>query len=446
MRIILITAGVLLAACAGVTSGGEGETGGGSAGVGGGSAGAGGNTGAGGGVGVGGGSVGAGGSTGVGGAGGGVVAGDCMAGQFLGSLGKDRLLVGAQMADATAAKAPFTLRYLYLAGGLSPTATPCASCQPEACHDWWGCWQDTSQPPGGYVRGFISKAKARGQIPMVTYYLILVAADWDEGHAEVAAMNDVAAATRIFNDWRFTLQQVGGEQALLHLEPDFWGYAQQGNGNPHAIPAKVKAANPTDCGDKEDSIAGLAACLVSMVRTYAPRAKVGLHASGWATNIDAPQNTSASFDVAAEGRKVGAFLKACAPDADFVVVEASDRDAGWYETVNGRNRWWDDTNAKLPNYRQAFTWAKAVAEEAGKPLVWWQLPVGNANQNNTNQHYKDNRVAYFFAHPGEVAAAHGAGFAFGAGNGAQTTPETDGDFLVGKVQALSAAGGQEPCP
>jgi hypothetical protein len=379
-----------------------------------------------------------------GGTGGG--AGSCLAGNLLAQLGRDRLLVGASMTDAVAGRAPFTLRYQYLAGGLFPGATPCTSCQTGCNTDWWGCWQDTSQPPGAYVRSFVSKAKAAGMVPMITYYEILAVADWSEGADEVTAMNDVTKATKVFNDWRFTLQQVGNDVAFLHLEPDFWGYAQQGNDDPHAIPAKVKAANPTDCATEEDSIAGFGRCLVAMAHTYAPNAKVGLHASGWATNKDVTGGSDPTVDFQAEARKVGTFLKECAPNADFIVVEASDRDAGWYQTVRGRQTWWDMANVTLPHFHRAFAWAKTIAETASKPLVWWQLPVGNANGDNTHQHYQDNRVEYFFAHTDEIAAAHGAGFAFGAGETAQTNPATDGDFLVGRVQAYQSAGGQVPCP
>ena len=30
------------------------------------------------------------------------------------------------------------------------------------------------------------------------------------------------------------------------------------------------------------------------------------------------------------------------------------------------------------------------------PALYWQTPLGNAAQNNTTNHYKDNRVDYFF--------------------------------------------------
>jgi hypothetical protein len=122
-------------------------------------------------------------------------------------------------------------------------------------------------------------------------------------------------------------------------------------------------------------------------------------------------------------------------------VDASDRD----ESI-GQDGWGDDTNASLPDFHQAFAWAKALAERVGKPIAWWQVPVGNMSQPNTPNHWKDNRVDDFFAHMDEVAAAHGALVACGAGRGDQTDPSTDGGNLVAKTKAYASAGGQSACP
>ena len=212
------------------------------------------------------------------------------------------------------------------------------------------------------------------------------------------------------------------------------------------LPAAIKSANPTDCASMPDTIAGMGQCMIAMVRTYAPHALVALHASGWSTNMDALLNSSPTFDVAGEAKKTAAFLAACGESAaDFVVVETSDRDAGYYQTVQKRMVWWDDTNATLPNFHQDFAWVKALAEALGKPALWWQTPLGNANQTNVANHYKDNRVDYLLAHMDEVAAAHGVGVAFGAGAGDQTTPESDGGNLVIKAAAYFNAGGQALC-
>jgi len=373
-------------------------------------------------------------------------------------MGKSRLLAGGSFADAQAGAA-WDVRYLYITGGIADGATPCASCASACTSDglscsnagsgcaWWGCWQYDVPPPGDYARGFVTKAKAAGQVPMFTYYMLLQASGLAEGTAEVAALDDQALLARYLNDFRFLLQQIGTDVALLHLEPDLWGYAEQLNANPHLIPAKVTLANPTDCATLENSASGFGRCLVAMVRKYAPNSKVGLHASGWASGLDVLSNRNTSLNIAAEAVKVADFLSQCGgAEADYVVVDPLDRDAGYYQVVRGQDRWWDVTNQALPNFSQAFGWAKALAERMQKPVLWWQVPVGNAAGTDTANHYRDNRVDYLFAHPDELARAHGAGFFFGAGAGDQTNPGTDDGNLVGKVNAYRASGGQVPCP
>jgi hypothetical protein len=375
----------------------------------------------------------------------------------LAKLGKTRLVFGLSTSDdPTAAAAPFDIRYEYISRGLFDGTTPCASCAKncsangKTCANsgggcaWWGCYQYDQDPPGEFVRNFDSTAgKATPpQIPMYTYYEILQASAVAEGSAEVtSAAANASLMTRYFADWRFLLQQIGSARAILHIEPDFWGYAEQHNADPTKESAAVASANATDCGGLPNTIAGMGQCMVSMVRKYAPNALVGLHASAWSTNTDVSLNTNKSLDVAGEATKTAAFLAACGESsADLVIVEASDRDAGYYES-QGKSTWWDATNATLPDFHQHFAWVTALTAALGKPALYWQIPLGNANQNNTTNHWKDNRVDYFFGHPQELAAAHALGAVFGAGAGDQTTPETDGGNLVAKMKAYVAAGG-----
>ncbi|MCE9673269.1 hypothetical protein LY474_36225 [Myxococcus stipitatus] len=380
----------------------------------------------------------------------------CLGEEFLTSLERDHLLVGAQMEDGTARSAPFDVHYLYIAGGLFDSNDACGSCRNNCTSNgascalggcaWWGCWQDTTEAPGEYVRGFASRATERGQIPFITYYQHLLGSGVGEGQPQLGALDDLAVMRRYLADWRFTLKQVGTSRALLHIEPDLWGYLQFfSNGDPRSVAARVASANGTDCAGFDDNAAGLARCMVAMARKYAPNAKVGLHASPWATKQDVYLNTQASFDVVGEANKVADFLLALgAADTDFVVVEASDRDAGYYDSI-GEDTWWDANNTRLPHFRQAFTWARALSERMRKPNFWWQLPVGNMSLPNNDQHWRDNRVDYFFAHTAEVAAAHAVGFSFGAGEGQQTTPETDNGNLVNRVRLYDETGGQPAC-
>ncbi len=383
---------------------------------------------------------------------------DCRVGDMLSRLGIDHPLLGASMQDSTAQSAPFDARYRYLAGGLFDGTEPCESCASGCTSDgdscdnqgagcnWWGCWQWDQDPPGAYVRSLVETAQQDGQIPMITYYLILQASGVDEGSPEVEATQDYAFMTRVFNDYRFMLQQIGDARAFVHLEPDFWGYAMQMNADPAGLPSAVASANPTDCADQENSIAGLGRCFVAMTRTYAPNALVGLHGSGWATGFDALGNSDPELDVEAEARKLASFLVDCGTDqADFIVVDAADRDAGYYEST-GRDAWWDSENQTLPNFEQAFRWAKALSEGANQPLMWWQLPVGNMNLANTTDAWNDNRLDYFFDHLEQVVAADAFAILFGAGATGQTTPETDGGHLVARVTDTAASRRPFACP
>jgi len=188
-------------------------------------------------------------------------------------------------------------------------------------------------------------------------------------------------------------------------------------------------------------------CMIGMVRKYAPHAFVALHASAWGTNVDAAGNTNPTLDVAAVAQKTAKFLAACGEaSADFVVVETSDRDAGYYQVVESKNTWWDATNAALPDFHQDFAYVTALTEALNKAALYWQTPYGNTSLNNTTGQYQDNRVDYFFAHMNELAAAHAVGAAFGAGATGCTTAESDSGHFVTKAKAYYAAGAQGLCP
>jgi len=346
-----------------------------------------------------------------------------------------RIRIGASMEDETALAAPFDARYRYLAGWI-PELGGCAECS-DACGDWWGCWQDWAQPPGQYVTSFIATAEgatwqgsARPQLPFITYYTELQASGLEEGEPQVAGLDDAEFLARYLADWRRVLERVGTHRAMLHIEPDLWGYVRFVDPDPHAVPAQVTAANPTDCAGQEDSAAGLARCMIAMVRRYAPNATVGLHASPW------------MIDVEGDGAATGAFMAALgAGEGDFVVADTADRDAGYYDTL-GRDTWWhDDADAM-----RFLDWIRDVSEVVCRPAIVWQIPVGNMSLDNTTDHWQDTRVDWLFSHLPAVAEAHVVALLFGAGAGGMTTPETDGGNLVARTAAYREAGGTPICP
>ncbi|AEV87850.1 hypothetical protein ACWT_6837 [Actinoplanes sp. SE50] len=191
---------------------------------------------------------------------------------------------------------------------------------------------------------------------------------------------------------------------MIDIEPDFWGYVRS-LGNPHRVAAQVTAANPKDCGAQENSAAGLARCLIAMARRYAPKTTVGMHLSCWDWQTD-------SAGCARDYRDLGASK------ADFLVGDVSDRDAGWYALPQhgGSNGFWTDAKAAA-----ALRFYKSMTEAVGRPLALWQVPVGNMAQNNTLNHYRDDKVDWFFAHMDQVAAAHVVALLFGAGQQEQTS-------------------------
>jgi hypothetical protein len=168
---------------------------------------------------------------------------------FTAFMSSSKLLIGAQMDDTTAAAAPFDARYLYLAGTPAPQAACMRSCTAApSCGGWWGCWQDPAQSPGQYASWHLQRAasatwqgNARPQVAVFTYYLWLGASGGAEGGNEITAMNDAAVLARYLDDWRFLLQRIGTQRAMLHVEPDLWGFLRS-SGDPHAVAATAPRA------------------------------------------------------------------------------------------------------------------------------------------------------------------------------------------------------------
>lgn len=365
----------------------------------------------------------------------------------------DHLLIGFSGTDATAAKPGFDLRYLYLAGPVAPSADCYRTDRTNAVgcgSTWWGTWQWDQLPPGQYVRDFIATAEGDGHLPMFTWYLILPASGVTEGKPEVTqAATDAAFMKSYLDDFRFFLDQLGTHRALVHVEPDFWGYAQHAaidaGVGASGLPAAVASANPTDCGAEPDTIAGLGRCTIRMVRLHAPNALVALHGSGWASKFDCILNTDPGLDVAAKAGSTATFLTDCgASGSDLVVVDIADRDAGW-RAAHGQQTW-IGTGTTLPSYAQVFKWSKALADGVGVPLLFWQVPVGNTGLADVTGAWQDNKVQAFFSDPAALVAGGAIGVAFGAGDGEQTTPETDRGYLAACAAALSTAGGLPLCP
>lgn len=300
-------------------------------------------------------------------------------------------------------------------------------------------WRTWNSPEGAYVTLIANAAKSHGVVPMFTLYQ---AADW--GEANLGAFNDKTFMTSYWRGVRVLFEKLGafGSPAIAHLEPDLWGYAQQiGGDDPANVPMKVGSLVP-ECAGMPETVAGFGKCMVKLARALAPKTVVGLSASSFGAFDNAGKSDPAR--IAAYLTKVGGA------EADLMVVETLDRDAGCFEKgadaqcKRSGTFWWDEANVAHPTFHDHLAWAKAIRAGTGKPLLWWQMPLGvpSAAPGGTAGHYRDNRVRYLFGHPKEFADAGGIGAVFGTGASNQTTVKTDNN------QFKSAIAGyyQAPAP
>jgi hypothetical protein len=267
-----------------------------------------------------------------------------------------------------------------------------------------------------------------------------------------AVLADATRMGQYLSDMRLLFQKIAsnGTPAIVQLEPDFFGFLMQRAAmgkTPDQIPAAVSAA---ECPGAAQNVTGLIECVVAIGRANAPMALIGYHASQWGAYFDV---TDPNADVAGSGKTVADFLLSVgAGKTDFVTVETLDRDAGFWETDGGTATcsvtngsrgpvYWDEANIALPNFAQHVTWVNALTAELQLPALEWQTPMGvpSTTCGGSDDHWRDNRVHYFFGHVPDLIGAGVAGMAFGTGAGDQTDLDTDGGQLGTAASAYAAA-------
>ncbi len=292
-----------------------------------------------------------------------------------------------------------------------------------------GGWPDWNSG-GTFVNILSDSADAHGVTPMYTLYAMAA-----NGDGNLAGLAQGTFMTPYWQGVRLLFQRIAafGKPAVVHVEPDFWGYAQQMSGGDPAQTHVLVTSLVPECADLTDDLAGLGHCILRLGRMLAPKAVIGFHASRWA---GAP-SAMVSFL-----RGVGAA------DADVIMEDMLDRDAGCFEAHTDpacqrtEGSWyWDETNQTSPNFHEYLDWAKAIGTGLGKPILWWQVPFGvpSATMGGTPGHYRDNRVHYIFSHIGELVTAGGLGVTFGTGAGNQTYITSDGGQFKNAVTAYFAA-------
>jgi len=293
-----------------------------------------------------------------------------------------------------------------------------------------GGWTDWNAPAGEYLSMHGRAAKARGIVPMFTLYQ---AAAWGENN--LSAFNDSNYMTKYWRGVRtmFTKLSELGVPSIAHIEPDLWGYTQQKSEDPAGVPMKVGSLVP-ECSDLPSNVAGFGKCIVRLGRQLSPKTAIGLQASVFGAYT---LGLSDATRIAKYLNKVGGA------EADMVVLETLDRDAGCFEVGS-------DANCKRTgkfywatvDFETHLAWATTIRNVSGKPLLWWQMPLGvPSSASGSAGRYRDNRVQYTFANAWRFARAGGIGAVFGKGKANQTTAQTDGGQFKTALGNYLASGG-----
>lgn len=310
------------------------------------------------------------------------------------------------------ARAPYGLRYHYLSGGVRTGRS-------------WTTWANGD---GSFVTGFIEDSVAQRFLPVFSLYQLRESAPgnaMEESAGILANLRDKDTMAAYWADMKVFFQRAGatGQVAVLHLEPDVWGYLQR--------------AGETQLA------ASFAAQFARLRDQYAPKVLLAYHLSTWGTGEDPVFSDPSDARIDELAASAAAFFKATGAYADLVFAEFADRDAGYREEVDGDGGAgaWDAgdfaRNARLLARFSALT---------SKRIVLWQIPLGNSQQQNTDEHWKDNKVESLLQGSGGAALrkryadAGVIGFLFGHALPRMTTSLTDGGLLDRLTRAYYGAG------
>ena len=272
---------------------------------------------------------------------------------------------------------------------------------------------------GAYVTYTAQRVQGMGATPMFTLYQMA-----SNGDGNISGINDATFMNSYWSQVRMMYDRINalGTPVLVNLEPDFWGYvwSQAPNHDPAQLAASVN--NQQECSWLPNTAAGIGMCLVSMGRWHAPKALLGFPPSFWTGTPDV---------IGKEMQAVGAN------QADFIVAQAGDRDAGCLEAAAvgecmGRTGpfYLDENNVQTPNFHQEQNKVAAYRDALGNglPILWWQTPLGvpSDTPGGTPNHYRDNHVDYMLRNPWEYGGLHTFAIVFGGGGAYSTNINTDG--------------------
>ncbi|HEV2814791.1 MAG TPA: hypothetical protein VGW10_16165 [Solirubrobacteraceae bacterium] len=304
-------------------------------------------------------------------------------------------------------------RYQYLAGRVDTG-------------NGWATWNEDAT----FVSRYVAESRRAGVLPVLTYYMLLQSGTHGGGEAQrdLANLRDEALMRTYYADLRLALRRAAGTRAVLHVEPDLWGYVQQhGGDDASSVPAAVSRSGDPELAGLPDTAAGYAQAVVRLRDRHAPSVLLAWHLSSWGTNDSVTANDLPAARIDALAARSARFYRSLGAGFDLVFNDVADRDDGFRRVVLGErvvgHHW------GRGDVRRHFRYLRGVSSAVDRPIVLWQLPLGHRRLPNTHGRYRDNRVDLLLGSRRNLRRARAAGvigLLFGAGAEGCTTPQTDG--------------------
>jgi hypothetical protein len=316
-------------------------------------------------------------------------------------------------ASAMRETAPFGYRYQYLAGGVNTGSG-------------WSSWNEN----GTFVTRYIDESAKAGITPVFTYYMLrqsLPGAHYpDELKADIGNLRNGSTMKAYWADLSLFFKRAasaGRRRVVLQVEPDMWGYLEQVN--------ETKLAR------------AVAQRVVRLRNRLARNVRLGYHLSDWGTNTDlAIQNPTHAETDRLAGRAVR-FYRGLGGGFDLIFAEFSDRDSGFKEHIYGMSHadaWWTPGD-----FERHVRFLRDVHSRAKRPIILWQIPLGNSGLPDTWGKFRDNRPEWLLgagsaAHRKAYAAAGVRALLFGGGADGTTSEKTDGGWFLAHARAYYHSG------
>jgi hypothetical protein len=288
-------------------------------------------------------------------------------------------------------------RYQYLAGGVNTGSG-------------WAHWD----PNGGFASLYVSESIAAHMIPVLTYYQLLQSLPSrgaDEGARDLSNLRNRTTMRAYWADFSLLLRRVaaaaGRHLAIIHVEPDLWGYLEQAGA--------IRLAR------------AFAHHLLTLRDRLAPRVLLAWHLSVWGTKHDPTYEKPSLAEMDALAANSARFYLALHARFDLVFNDILDRDSGYYQVVEGNPyTWWS-----AQDFRRHDVYIAGFTRRTHTVVVLWQIPLGNSFLPNTWGRFRDNRVQWWLgrggrAHLRVTLNAGVIGLLFGAGASGCTTAQSDG--------------------